>query len=293
MNVLILGASGLIGGNLARHFSKNLNWNVLGTYFSYAAKNCVYFNTLNPEDPKNYSIKSFETDVIVHCGALTWVDYCETHEGESHDKTVKSTAMAIDLAKRCKSKFVYISTDYVFDGKDGPYDELAQVNPVSIYGKHKLEAENLVYASGLEHLICRVTNVYGDEERGKNFVSRLIEHAISKEKKEIEFPSDQYATPVNAKDVANAIGHLLSNDKIGLYNLSSTDYLNRYQLAQRVLKLFPDNKIQIKPILTSELDQAAERPLFGGLIPAKFIKEFPTFEFSNVDDYIKDFLNEN
>ena len=293
MKVLILGASGLIGGNSARHLTNNLHWEVLGTYFSYAAKNCFYYNTLDLNDVNNHDIDSFHPEVIIHCGALTWVDYCETHEEESHDKTVKSTINAIALAQKFKAKFVYLSTDYVFDGKNGPDDELSDVNPISVYGKHKLEAEAFVINSGLEYLICRVTNVYGDEERGKNFIARLIQQAISGEKKSFDFPVDQFATPANALDVAKAIASLLSDGKVGIYNLSSTDYLNRYQLAQRVLKYFPDNQIEINPILTEKLKQDADRPLYGGLIPAKFLNEYPTFEFSNVDDYIQDFLKNN
>ncbi len=286
MKVLILGASGLIGGNLMRHLSQELNWNVVGTYFSYKAKDCLYFNTLDLNDSENFDVDSFGPEVIVHCGALTWVDYCEDHEEESYEKTVLSTKNALEIAARHKSTFIYLSTDYVFDGAKGPYREDDEVRPLSVYGRHKLEAEKLVESYEGKSIIGRVTNVYGDEERGKNFIARLVEMARSGKEEVMNFPIDQYATPVNAYDVGRALALLISNNKEGIYNIASTDFVNRYQLAKMVLKHFPDNKIICKSVTTAELNQKAERPLNGGLLTEKYLNEFPEFNFSNVDDYI-------
>ena len=286
MRTLILGASGLIGGNLHRILKETSDWPVIGTHFSYQAKDTLFYNTLDLRDPKNFDVPSFKPEVVVHCGALTWVDYCEENPEESYTKTVQSTRNALKLAESYNSDFIYISTDYVFDGKTGPYTENEGINPISVYGKHKLEAERAVLNSGVNFLICRVTNVYGDEERGKNFIARLIESARSGESKEFTFPIDQFATPINAFDVARALVLLMTDGKRGIYHLASTDFLNRYQLAQRVLHHFPNHNISMTPVLTSEMNQAAERPLNGGLISAKFLSEYPTFDYSNVDDYL-------
>ena len=291
MRTLILGASGLIGGNLHQLLKEKSDWPVMGTHFSYQAKDTLFFNTLDLRDPKNLDVPSFKPEVVVHCGALTHVDYCEENPEESYTKTVQSTRNALKLAESYNSDFIYISTDYVFDGKTGPYTENEAINPISVYGKHKLEAERAVLNSGVNFLICRVTNVYGNEERGKNFIARLIESARSGEKMEFTFPIDQFATPINAMDVARALVQLMTDGKRGIYHLASTDFLNRYQLATRVLKHFPQNRITINPILTSEMNQAAERPLNGGLISAKFLSEYPTFEYTNVDDYLHQLKN--
>src|SRR4051812_35708537 len=120
MKVFIAGASGLVGGNCLKHFTAQ-GWEVKGSYFSYEVPGTVFYNTLEPNDVNNFDVKAFAPDVIVHCGALTHVDYCETHEEESYQKTVQSTKNLIDLAKECNARFVYISTDYVFDGREGPY----------------------------------------------------------------------------------------------------------------------------------------------------------------------------
>jgi len=289
MNIFIIGASGLIGGNCLHHFKQQGGVNVVGSYFSYKAANTVFFDTLKPQNLQNYDIKSFKPDVIIHCGALTYVDHCETHEAESYEKTVQSTQNVIQLCKQLNAKMVYLSTDYVFDGKEGPYDEAAKVNPLSIYGKHKLEAESAIQKELSDYLIIRITNPYGDEERNKNFVARIVEKLKAGEALQLTLPFDQYATPTNALDIAKAIFLLLKDNKRGIYHIANTDYMNRPQLAQSVLDHFPNAKAELTPISTKELNQPAKRPLKGGLISAKFLKEYPDFRFSNVDEYLKEF----
>lgn len=286
MNVFILGASGLVGGNCLRYFKTKEELKVVGSHFSFETSDTVPFNTLNLDDATNYDLAAFQPDVLVHCGALTWVDYCEEHPEESHQKTVLSTQNAVELAKKFNCKLVYISSDYVFDGKQGPYREEDAVNPLSVYGKHKLEAEQLV-TDHPKHLILRITNVYGDEIRNKNFIARLIDNIQKGEPMELKLPFDQYATPVNAADIARALYLLLTDNKTGIYHIASTDYLNRVQLATHVLKYFNEHLATIIPISTEELNPPAERPLYGGLITAKFLEEYPDFHFSNVDDYLR------
>ncbi len=286
MKIFISGASGLVGGNCHKYFLEQ-GAEVLGTYFSFPAENTQYFNSLDLADEKNADVKSFNPDVIVHCGALTHVDYCEDHEEESYQKTVQSTINLLQLAKECDARFVYISTDYVFDGIDGPYKEEDFFNPLGIYAEHKLLGEDTVRASGISYLILRITNVYGDEIRNKNFVSRIIEQCKDGQELMLKLPIDQYATPVNALDVAKSMWLLLNDEKEGEYHIASTDYMNRIELALRVLKYFPEAKYELIPTLTEDLNQPAARPLTAGLLTEKFSIEYPTFLFSNVDDYVK------
>ena len=225
--------------------------------------------------------------MIVHCGALTWVDYCEDHQDESYQKTVVSTKNAVKLAKQFDAQIIYLSTDYVFDGKKGFYREEDEVNALSVYGQHKLAAEKLIQSEMSEYLICRITNVYGDEIRGKNFIARLSENMKKGDPMELKLPIDQYATPVNAADVARAIGALITNNKTGIYHLASTDYLNRVQLAERVAKYFGHDAVTIEGIATESMNQPAARPLSGGFSVEKFNAEFPNFGWTNVDDYLR------
>ncbi len=293
MKILILGASGLVGGNCMRYFQIKEDIDVIGTYFSYEAKDTVKFNTLDLSDSENFDIHTYNPDVILHCGALTWVDYCEQNPDESYQKTVQSTLNAIELAKKYNAKLVYISSDYVFDGENGPYTESDTVNPISLYGKHKLEAEQeVVKALPSSHLVLRITNVYGDEERNKNFISRMLDNVLKDEPMEIKLPVDQYATPVNAADIARSLYLLLKDNKTGIYNIASTDFVNRVQLTELILKHFPEHNISITPIFTKEMNQPAPRPLIGGLITRKFLDEYPNFHFTNVDDYLRKKLSE-
>ena len=285
--ILIIGASGLVGNNCHRYFSSKEELKVIGTYFTYQTEGTVFFDTLNPKNADNFDIHKFNPDVIVHTGALTWVDYCEEHQQESFQKTVVSTKNVIQLCQELDARMVFISTDYIFGGKKGPYLEDTRTQPLSIYGKHKLEAELLVRSEINDHLILRITNVYGDEERNKNFIARLLVEFKEGKKLELGLPYDQYSTPINAWDIGRAMYLLLKDHKQGIYHIASTDYLNRVQLAQRVLKYFPENDSKIIPLKTEDIDPPAERPLMGGLKAYKFLAEYPDFVFSNVDDYLR------
>lgn len=289
--VLIIGASGLVGSNCLSWFRQQEGFTAEGTYFSYPAPGTYYYDTLNPANKDNYNITAFRPTHILHAGALTHVDYCEQHPKESYEKTVVSTKNVIALAKEQQAAIIYVSTDYVFNGENGPYRETDKVDPISVYARHKLEAEQLVQASGLPYIIIRITNVYGDELRNKNFVARLAQASIQKEKLHLKLPFDQYATPVNAADIARALQLLIRDDKTGIYHIASTDYLNRVQLAEKVLKHAGKGEITYEILDTATLQQPARRPLNGGLLSHKFLKEYPDFYFSSVDEYLAKKLN--
>ena len=290
MKVFISGASGLVGGNCHKYFKKK-GLEVVGSHFSFETDETVPFNTLDLSNENNFDLVGYAPDYILHCGALTWVDYCEDHQDESFEKTVQSTKNLIDIAKKCGAKLIFIGTDYIFDGKNGPYFEDTPPNPVNIYGQHKLDAENLVLKELPESLVIRITNVYGREIRNKNFVMRLVDNVKNEKDDTLKLPFDQYATPVNAEDIAKALFLLMTDNKSGVYNIASTDFVNRVQLAERVLGYFPNHKMKIETISTAELSPPAERPLNGGLLSAKFLKEYPNFIFKNVDDFMKEILS--
>lgn len=287
--IFISGASGLIGSNCLQHFTAK-GCDVTGTYFSFKTPGTFFFDTLDISNPENFDIVASKPDIIVHCGALTHVDYCESHIEESYLKTVTSTENLLQVAESLKAKFVYISTDYVFDGESGPYNENDITNPLSVYAKHKLEAEQLVLNAGENNLVLRVTNVYGDEARNKNFIARIITQCIQNEPLKLTLPFDQYATPVNAMDVARAMFLLLRDNHTGIFHIASTDFMNRVELALRVLKYFPEAVYTLEAVSTEKLNQPALRPLKAGLTKTRFSDIYPDFLFSNVDDYIQRFL---
>lgn len=285
MKVFISGASGLLGGNCLSYF-KGCGWDVIGSHLSYKTDQTVFFDTLSPENAENFDVLAFAPDVIVHCGALTHVDYCEANPEESYEKTVQSTINLIALAKKCNARFVFISTDYVFDGVSGPYRETDTVNPLSVYGKHKLEAETLALTELANTLVLRITNVYGDELRNKNFIARIIEQCQAGQSLTLKLPYDQFASPTNAYDIARAMYLLLRDSKAGIYHIGGSDFMNRVELAQRVLTYFPDAVYNLEPISTASMNQPAARPLLGGFVKLKFASEYPDFLFGSVDSYV-------
>jgi dTDP-4-dehydrorhamnose reductase len=289
MKIFISGASGLVGSNCLKYFTQQ-GADCIGTYFSYPLPGIYPFNTLAMDDAANFDIVQFHPDVIVHCGAMTHVDACETAPEESYQKTVQSTINLLEIAKQLNAKLVYLSTDYVFDGQHGPYAETDATAPISVYAKHKLEAEQMVLQASPNHLVLRITNVYGHEARNKNFVSRIIEQCLAKQTLTLRLPLDQYATPVNAWDVARAMYLLLQNNQSGVFHIASTDWMNRVELAKTVLKYFPDAEYTMQPITTKAMQQPADRPLLGGLLKTKFSNAYPNFLFSNVDDFVKECL---
>jgi dTDP-4-dehydrorhamnose reductase len=143
---LVIGASGLVGGNCVSHL-KAMGFNVIGTHLNFPGTDTVYYNASDASDPLNCSLDdlNFIPDVIINCAALTNVDYCEKNPEESFLKTVISSRNVLKLAKLHGAKLIYLSTDYIFDGENGPYSEEEATHPLGVYGAHKLIAEQKLY----------------------------------------------------------------------------------------------------------------------------------------------------
>lgn len=285
MKVLVIGASGLVGSHCLNYF-KEKGVEAIGTYRNFKTDGTCFFDPLQENCFDFLEELMFKPEVIIHCGALTNVDYCEDNKEESENLTLVSTKVIVDYCIKYNIKLVYISTDYVFDGLSGPYSEEEKTNPINVYGKHKLEAEGIAKKTK-KTLIARITNVYGEEERSKNFIAHLLSVIRFGEQKSFKLPFDQFATPIYAGDIARMLYLLVMDDKEGCYHLGSTDYYNRYQLAKKVKSYFDNTEhISLEPISTDSLKQKAKRPLNGGLLNIKFSREYPRFEYTNVDSFI-------
>lgn len=287
MNVLIIGASGLVGGQCLRVFSAVPGLRVAGTYFSFAQPHLHHLDTLQPDALERWSEANFVPDWVIQCGALTHVDYCEQHPEESFLKTVLAHRLVLNFCQKVGARVVLFSTDYVFDGRHGPYQEEDPVHPLSVYGRHKLQCEEETLAASDQNLVLRITHVYGDEIRGKNFVSRILSQIKEQRSLHLRLPVDQYATPTNAADIASATLHLVRSGASGIYHLAGTDFMNRVELALTVLHTWGYALYTLEALPTSALQQPAPRPLFGGLVAHRFKSLFPTFEFGSVRDYIQ------
>ena len=177
---------------------------------------------------------------------------------------VQGSLNVIKATQRIGAQLVFYSSDYVFDGKSGPYQETDQTNPICVYGKQKLEVENLITDLLDDYLILRITIVYGQELQGKNFVTRLINSL--KKKETVKVPVDQIGSPTLVNDIAEASCKLVEQNQRGLFHVAGTDVISRYDFALTVAQVFDLDSKYIIPIDTPSLQQPAPRPLKAGMI---------------------------
>ena len=259
--IIVTGGTGLLGNKIIKLQAEDY------TFFGTYNKNKPDFKNAIPLDivnKKKFSIiEKTQPEVIIHTAGITNVDYCENHRDESWKINVEGTKNIIEISEKIGSKIVFISTDYVFDGKKGPYKEDDETNPISWYGKTKLEAEKLIESSNLEYIIARTTVLYGWDKHKLNFVTWVIDEL--KNCREIKVVTDQYGTPTLTDNMAEIILQLILKNKQGIYNVVGPDLINRYQFALEIEKIFNLPKRFIIPVTSKELNQKAPRPKKGGL----------------------------
>lgn len=221
-------------------------------------------------------------EAVFHTAAFTDVDRCEYEKEKCWNVNVIGTENVAWGCRAIGAKMIHISTDYVFDGKDGPYTEDAIPNPISFYGKTKWESEQVVQRILEDFVILRTTVLYGYFPGVRlNFVTWLINKLKNREA--VYITEDQYGTPTLADDLAKALVLLFEKDKKGIYNGVGSEWVNRYVFAQQVAKVFGLDQSLIFPTVTEELKQAAPRPKKGGLKIEKITRELG-ISFSNVEE---------
>ena len=270
--ILITGASGQLGNSVLNQ--------LYGKYVLLATDiNINKFNTLKIpftvlditdfEQIKS-TLSNFNPDVIINLAAFTDVDECELNSDKAYLLNTKSVEM---LSDNFDGQFIQISTDYIFDGHNGPYSENDNTNPLSIYGKTKLEAEKILQDFGKNWCILR-TNVLFDYYNGTeaSFIKWVIDSL--KLNKSIKVVDDQWNNPTWTQSLAEIIELVINKNVKSLYNYGGANYQNRFEFAQIVADVFNLDKSLISPISTDSLKQAAPRPLKGGLKTGKIEKEF-------------------
>lgn len=276
-NILIIGATGKVAEAVIRLFRRDET--VRLKLFSGSIPNVItnmngmqYYKV----DYFNYNdfyqiCNGFKPDVIINLAAMTNVDACE-------DDLVLAWSLNVDLPKHLAelsstfdAKFIHISTDYIFDGHDGPYNEHDICNPISQYGKTKLLGE----FEALKHkntTILRTNVVYGYSEQGKSdFVTWVIDKGTNNES--FNIVDDQYSNPTFTDDIARAINRVIEKDFTGILNVGGYDYCSRIDFTKTICDVFGLDKNLITPISTQSLNQKAPRPLKGGLKIDKLIHQ--------------------
>jgi dTDP-4-dehydrorhamnose reductase len=199
---------------------------------------------------------------------MTNVDACEKERELAWKVNVGGVENIIEAAKRIDATVLHVSTDYVFDGKAGPYTEEDRPEPLSYYGRSKLASENQLRVSGVKFVIARTMVLYGYASGIRsNFALWLIQNL--EKNTPVHVVNDQMGNPTLADDLAHALVSGIELDRTGIYHIAGREIVSRYDFALKLAKIFGFDQDLITPIKTSQLKQPATRPLNSGLVTLK------------------------
>ncbi|HDI51539.1 dTDP-4-dehydrorhamnose reductase [candidate division KSB1 bacterium] len=260
-SILITGGSGFLGGALiVRAISKH--WKVFATYHKHPPQ----FDDVNwlPLDLSDFSsiqqiFQYSNPDVVIHTAALTHVDWCEAHQCETKLVNVLGTEILAKLCQEHNTRLIYVSTDLVFDGEKGNYSEEDKTNPVSYYGWSKLEGEKLVQINCENHVIARSALMYGRPAlRGTSF-SEWLRTTWAMGKITPLF-YDQYRTPIEVNNLADALLELASNSFVGTIHLGGSQKIDRVTFGNILARILGVSADLICKVSMKEATNVALRP---------------------------------
>ena len=257
----VIGASGLVGQALLRVLENN-QYEVTGTYATHPADGLISLDIADASAVYDF-FRQIQPRTVFLTAALTHVDYCEDHPEEAFQTNTEGCKNIAKEAARSRSKLVYYSTDYIFDGKSGPYDEEDQPCPTSNYGKSKLEAERVIQETLEDYLILRTTVVYGWDRRSKNFAMQVYQKLQAGIPMQV--PEDQVGNPTLVDYLAEASIRLVQQETRGIVNVVGKDLLSRSEFGKALARAYGLDPEMITPVPTARLKQRALRPLCGGL----------------------------
>jgi len=269
MKVLITGANGFLGyyliqGLLAKDFE------VIATgkgscRLPFSQNNKFFYAEMDFTDPfaVHDVFEKYRPEIVVHGGAMTKPDECEVNQWQAYLVNVEGTVTTLLNAAEQESYFIFLSTDFIFDGEKGMYKEMDIPNPVNYYGKTKLEAEEAVKEYEYNWAIVRTVLVYG-----KPILSRSNILSIVKDKLEsgeaYNVLDDQVRTPTYVEDLADGIVQLIEKKAKGVYHISGKDVMTPYQMACEAASYLGLNKELINRVTAADFSQPAKRPLLTG-----------------------------
>ncbi|MEO6733121.1 MAG: SDR family oxidoreductase [Ferruginibacter sp.] len=280
MKILVTGANGLLGQYLIKLLVEATTYEVVGSGKGSCripflpSERAEYFPLDITDGIETLSFMTLhKPDVIIHTAATTQVDECEANPIACWNTNVTATRFLISAAKGIATRFIYISTDFVFDGIDGPYDEAAVPSPINYYGSTKVAAEKSVMESEMHWCIIRTVLVYGNIVAGNrsNIISWVVKSLM--EDKKIQVVSDQWRTPTYAEDLAKGILLAIEKNAKGIYHLSGEDMLSPYDMAMATAEWLGADKSLIEKVDRSLFTQPAKRPAKTGFIIHKAKRE--------------------
>jgi dTDP-4-dehydrorhamnose reductase len=272
--IVVTGANGLLGQKLVQKLSRrdavHLIATGVGPNRNPLDEGYVYekMDITNPDEVRAVFTK-YEPTEVINTAAMTNVDQCEKEQEACWKLNVEAVETQVALCKEFETRMVHISTDFIFDGAAGPYTEKATPNPLSWYGKSKLEAENIVITSGLPYSIARTQLVFGVvPDMSRTNIVLWVKKSLEN-KQTIKVVNDQWRCPTLAEDLAEGVVLMTMKNKQGIYNISGPDMYSIYDMAQMVADHWKLDKTLITPTDSVSLNQPAKRPPKTGFIILK------------------------
>ena len=247
--VAIIGADGNLGGQLIKDFSKY--YPVIGTCYEKELENMIYLDITDKEEVSNF-LKKENPDIILLTSAMTNVGACEINPKQAMEINYFGVE---NIVNNCKNrKLVFYSTDAIFDGTKKEYVEEDIPNPINIYGKSKLKAENLVKTLP-SYLICRTSRFYGPG--GNKFVNKMID--ILEKGEELKAPINTTGSITFIEDISRATLELVKKQKTGIYHIVSEGAYSLDEIAFKIANIFEFNASLITVVETDYFNTEVKR----------------------------------
>lgn len=274
--ILLTGSNGLLGQKLVELLVRQPEIHTIATArgdnrlpflegYQYHAMDIT-----NPEQIREV-VALTQPDVIIHTAAMTNVDQCEFEKEACWNQNVKAVEYLVDACREQDIFLVHLSTDFIFDGADGPYDETAEANPLSFYGWSKYAAEKAVINSGqtgtpIRWAIARTVLVYGIAyDMSRSNIILWVKKSLE-EGKNIKVVTDQWRTPTLAEDLALGCYLIADKEAEGIFNISGKDLLTPYEMALMTAEYFELDQSLIAQADSTTFTQPARRPARTGFL---------------------------
>jgi len=260
MRVLIVGSRGMLGTDLMREFAAQ---------GETAGLDLPELDITAPGRCRA-AVEDMRPDVVINAAALTEVDYCESHAEEAFLVNARGVANLAEAVGAAGGLLVHYSTDYVFDGhKKEPYIEEDEPNPLSVYGKSKLEGEKLARSLCANHLILRTSWLFG--ANGRNFIRTIV--AAARNGLPLRVVNDQRGSPTYSRDLAACTRRLVERGCRGIYHATNSGSCTWYELAVRAVAWAGLEHTSVTPVTTAEFPRPAPRPANSTLANARLERE--------------------
>lgn len=262
--VVITGAGGLLGSHLVRMLSSSNLMEIEGWTSSAIVLNDNRLRMVDITNPNEVerAFYQFMPDCVIHCAAMTDVDLCESNREIARRINYDVTKNIVSLCRINNVKLIFLSTDYVFNGNNGPYTEDAPLNPINYYGLTKAWSEQYIQEMLSDWMILRTTVLFSEITKIKSFFSWVIQ--MLQQGKVVNAAIDQYGNPTYVGGISSAIVNLIRNDCKGIFNVAGTEWINRYEFAVKIAQVFGYRESLIHAVTSDQLFQKAPRPKYGG-----------------------------